>query len=289
MGIKGSFSLSKSIWSVTFKILAKYPRLLFPFFITALFEGLVLTALFYFPRFPLSIIFAPPIRAFFGARFLHYPSNFILLPQLFYYAQVLVTMTVGVVMFGAAMGMVYQAHTEGEKVKIFGNLNRSLRRYMTLAGIWLITFIISLIILRGPRFLIFKFLPPTTFFKILLQIFFYGGIVLIFLIEALFIYAYPAIIIERRKFFSAIKRSFGISKGVFLTTLTLIIVPRILDFVVMMLKQNAVRLMNLTLPEITLVILAAGVAVTFITDSLVFLTTANLFVLTKETEKEPRR
>lgn len=286
MGISGSFSLSKSVWSVTFRMLVKYPRILIPFFITALFEGLVLAVLFYFPRPPFTIIFAPPLKAFGAERFLHYPNNFLLLPQLFYYGQVLVTMTVGVVMFGMAMGMVYQANTEGETIKIAGNINRSLRRYITLAGVWLLTFIISFIILRGPRFLVVKFLQPTVFAKVLLQILFYVGIVLVFLVEAVFIYAYPAIIMERRKFLGAIKRSFSISKGVLLTTIILIVIPRILDVIVMVLKQNLVRFMNLTLPEITLVILAASVVVTFITDSLVFLTTANLFVLTGETEKE---
>lgn len=285
MGISGSFGLSKSVWSVTFRMLVRYPRILIPFFIAALFEGLVLTVLFYFPRPPLTIIFAPPIKAFFGERFLHYPNNFLLLPQLFYYGQVLATITVGVVMFGMAMGMVYQANTEGEKVKIAGNLNRAIRRYVTLAGVWLVTFIISLIILRGPRFLVVKFLPPTVFAKILLQVLFYLGIVLVFFVEAFFIYAYPAIIMERRKFLGAIKRSFDISREVFLTTIILIITPRILDVAIMALKQRLIGLMNLTLPEITLVVLAASVVVTFITDSLVFLTTANLFVLTKETEK----
>lgn len=286
MGIKDSVSLSGSVWSVTFKMLGRYPRLLIPFFITAIFEGLVLAVLFYSPRPPFSIVFVPPVKAFFGERFLHYPNNFLVLPQLFYYGQVLATMTVGVVMFGMAMGMVYQANTEGEKVKIAGNINRSIRRYVTLAGVWLVTFIISLIILRGPRFLVVKFLQPTAFAKVLLQVLFYAGIVLVFLVEAFFIYAYPAIIIERRKFLGAIKRSFDISRSVFLTTIILIITPRILDVAIMVFKQHLVGLMNLTLPEITLVILAASVVVTFITDSLVFLTTANLFVLTKETEKE---
>lgn len=287
MGNKGSFSLSISIWSVTFRMLRKYPRLLLPFFINALLEGLVLGGLFYFPRPPFSAVLAPPIKAFFGEPFLHYPNNFLLLPQIFYYGQVLIMMTAGVVMFGMAMGMVYQASSgEGEEVKIFGNLNRAIRRYASLIGVWLTTFIISLVILRGPHFLAIKFLHPTTFAGILLQMLFYAGIGLVFLAEALFIYAYPAIIVERRKFLGAIKRSFGVSKRVFLTTVILIAVPRVLDVAVTISKQNLRQFMNLTFPEVTLVILVFGIIVTFITDSLVFLTAGNLFVLMKETEKE---
>jgi len=288
MGIKENLSLCKSVWSVTFKTLAKYPVLLIPFFVNAVFQGLVLTVLFYYPRSPFSAIFGPPVKAFYGIRFLHYPYNFLLLPKLFYYGQVLMTLTLGVVMFGMAMGMVSQIHTEGTKPRIGGNINRSLRRYLPLAGVWLVTFIISLIILRGPAFLITKFMQPTTFARILLQVVSYGGILAVFIMEALFIYAYPAIVVERAGFLKGIARSFSVSKGVFLTTAILVIVPRILDFIGLIMKEKIAGAANITFPdfpEITAVILAILIGITLITDSLVFLSTANLFMLKKDTEK----
>ncbi len=273
---------------MTFKTLAKYPSLLIPFLVTAVFEGLVLTVLFYYPRSPFAAIFGPPVKAFYGIRFLHYPYNFLLLPKLFYYGQVLATLTLGVVMFGMAMGMVSQIHTEGTKPRIGGSINRSLRRYLPLVGVWLVTFIISLIILRGPAFLIMKFMQPTTFAKILLQVVSYGGILAVFLVEALFIYAYPAIVVERLGFLKGIARSFSISTGVFLTTAILVIVPRILDVIGIIIKDKMSSATNLSFPdfpEITVVMLAILIGITFITDSLVFLSTANLFMLKKETEK----
>ena len=288
MGIKDNLSLCKSVWSVTFKTLAKYPSLLVPFFMNAVFQGLVLTVLFYYPRSPFAAIFGPPIKAFYGIRFLHYPYNFLLLPKLFYYGQVLATLTLGVVMFGMAMGMVSQIHSEGTSPRIGGNINRSLRRYLPLVGVWLVTFIISLIILRGPAKLIMKFMQPTIFAKILLQVVSYGGILAVFLVEALFIYAYPAIVVERAGFLKGIARSFSISKSVFLTTAILVIVPRILDVIGIIIKDKMTSATNISFPdfpEITVVMLAVLIGITLITDSLVFLSTANLFMLKKETEK----
>jgi hypothetical protein len=254
----------------------------------AVFQGLILTVLFYYPRSPFSVIFAQPVKAFYGIRFLHYPYNFILLPKLFYYGQVLATLTLGVVMFGMAMGMVSQIHTEGTSPRIGGNINRSLRRYLPLVGVWLATFIISLIILRGPAFLIMKFMQPTTFAKILLQVVSYGGILAVFLVEALFIYAYPAIVVERAGFLKGIARSFSISKSVFLTTAILVIVPRILDVIGIIVKDKMTSATNISFPdfpEVTVVMLGVLIGITLITDSLVFLSTANLFMLKKETEK----
>ncbi len=296
MRIVESFSLSKAVWSVTFKTLVKYPRVLLPFLIKAVFEGLILAILFYSPRPPFLSIFGPPIKTFFsvkttagiisGARYLHYPDNFLILPQLFYYGQIFVMITIGVIMYGMAMGMAAQTHSADEEVKIFGNLNRSLRRYLALLGIWTITFIVSLIIIKTPSFLIMKTMQPTPFARMLLQVLSYFGVFLVVALEALFIYAYPAVIIERRGLFGAIKRSFGIIRHVFLATLVLVIAPRILEVLFMLVKQKQIGLMNVTFPEITLVILAGGIAITFITDSLVFLSTANLFMLKKETEKK---
>lgn len=288
--------LSGSVWLITFRMIAKYPRVLLPFFIKAIFEGLVLAVLFYSPRQPLLTIFGPPIKAFFttktqsgivsGARFLHYPYNFELLPTLFYYGQILVMITLGAIMYGMAMGMVSQAHSDNEEVRIFGNFNRAVRRYFALVGIWLVTFILSLIITKGPSAIIKQFMQPTPSAVLILQIISYAGVIFVFVVEALFIYAYPAIIIERKSFFGAIKRSFNVLRHVFLTTLVLVLAPRLIEFLYIFVRQKQRGLMSLTVPEITLLILGGSIVLTFITDALVFLSTANLFILKQETEKE---
>ncbi|OGX35619.1 MAG: hypothetical protein A3I43_04135 [Omnitrophica WOR_2 bacterium RIFCSPLOWO2_02_FULL_50_19] len=277
--------LCGSVWSITFRMIVKYPRVLLPFFIKAVFEALALTVFFYSPRPPFSIVFAQPIKSFFDAKFLHYPNNFSLLPTLFYYGQIFVMVTFGVIMYGMAMGMVSQAHSEDGEVKIFGNFNRSVRRYFALIGIWLIAFMVSLVISKVPPVIIKKLMQPTPSAILLLQIVSYIGIVLVFAVEAFFIYAYPAIIIERKGFFGAIKRSFNVIRHVFLTTFILIFVPRLIEFLYMFVKQKQQGLMNLTVPEITLVILGVGIFLAFVADALVFLSTANLFILKQETEK----
>jgi len=278
--------LSFSVWSITFRMIAKYPRVLIPFFIKAVFEALVLAVFFYSPRAPLSIVFAQPIKSFFGANYLHYPYNFSLLPTLFYYGQILVMLTVGAIMYGMAMGMVSQAHSGSGDVKIFGNFNRSARRYFALVGIWLITFILSLVVLKVPPVILKKLMPPTPSAMLLLQILSYSGIVVIFVFESFFIYAYPAVIIERKGIFGAIGRSFSVIRHVFLTTVTLVFVPRLFEFLYVFVRQKQQGLINLTVPEVTLVILGAGIVLTMVTDALVFLSTANLFILKQETEKE---
>ena len=277
--------VAKSVWSMTFKMVRRYPSILFPFFMIAVSQAIVLAIMFYFPRPPLSIIFAQPIRAFFGEQFLHYPSNFLLLPRLFYFGQVVVMVTIGAIMFGTAIGLIHRANKKDEAYGVADSLNRSVRHYLTLVGIWVVIFCLSLIILRFPGFLITKFLSRTPLVSALLQVLFYGGFLLVFLVEALFIYAYPAAVLEDRGLLSAIKRSLRVSRKVFSTTFILIAIPRILEVLVIALRRYALMRVNRVLPELTLVILGLVITASFIADFLVMSSTVNLFVLTKEAER----
>lgn len=278
----------RTVWSVTFRMIAKYPGVLVPFLLKAVFEGVVLTVLFYYPRPPFTIIFSQPIKNIFGAAYLHYPYNFNILPTLFYYGQIIVMIVFGVIMYGMAMAMVSQAHSEGEGVRAFGSFNRAARRYFALLGIWATVFLVSLLVLKAPAWLIMNTMQRTPSSEMLLRVFSYAGIAVVFIIEALFVYAYPAVIIERRSIFGAIARSFRIIRHVLFPTIMLVCIPRLLEVLFMLVKQKQQGLVNLTFPEMTLVILAAGIVVSFIADALVLLSTANLFILKQETEKESK-
>ena len=278
----------KTVWSITFRMIAKYPAILIPFLLKAVFEGIVLTVLFYSPRPPFTAVFAQPIKNIFGPAFLHYPYNFNILPTLFNYGQIFVMVVFGVIMYGMAMAMVSQAHSGNEDVRAFGGFNRSARRYLGLLGIWAIIYILSFIILKAPSWIITSTMQRTQSSVMMLRILSYSAIAVAFFVEALFIYAYPALIIERKSVFGAVKRSFGVVKHVLFTTLLLVFIPRSLEVLFMLAKQKQQGLMNVTFPEITLFILAAGIIISFISDSLVFLSIANLFILKQETEKESK-
>ena len=70
-----------------FQLVRRYPIIVAPFIGVAMFEGFVLAVLFLAPRPPLSMALAPIIRAFWGEQFLHYPTNFLLLPKIFEYSR----------------------------------------------------------------------------------------------------------------------------------------------------------------------------------------------------------
>lgn len=88
-------------------------------------------------------------------------------------------------------------------------LSKSLRVYLKLLVIWLVMF--------GLASVVFKALPAIFHFKqrAVSLIVSGAGFLINILIQAIFIYAIPAVIIEERKIWPAIKRSVSFAKAPF--------------------------------------------------------------------------
>lgn len=263
--------LAIKIWKLTFGALAKYPIILLPFIIVGLFDAFSLLLLYLAPQAPISFVFAPPIRAFWGERFLHYPLNFVLMPRLFGFAHIINTAIIGVLMTGLAIGMLSEAKG-GNKPRALPNLILAFKKYFIIFAIWLLMYILATLVYKIPP-LFLKFSSKAVF-----QIVFYLCFLIVVLIEVIFIYAIPATIIERRGLISAIKRGMLLSKSYFLTTIILVAIPSLLYIPIVFLKAKSVALMVRLFPEIVLIILGIGIVVTVLIDCIVTCSIATLFI-----------
>ena len=104
------------------RLIKKYPNVIIPFAVMGVLDFITLYILYLAPQRPVSIALAPPIRAFWGEQFLHYPMNILLLPKLYNYAHMVLLATVGIVTTGAAIGMIHEA-SFGVKPKVFGSFS----------------------------------------------------------------------------------------------------------------------------------------------------------------------
>ena len=201
--------LAIRIWRQTFETLAKNPVILLPFFIIGLFDVISLILIYLSPQPPFSALFAPPIRAFWGEQFLHYPFNLLLIPRLFSYVHIVTAAIIGVVMSGLVIGMLKDARA-GEKPRILHNFIYALSRYFAILAIWLIMFMLGFLVYKLPSF----FIPVNN--RAIVQIAFYLSFLIVVFIEVVFIYAIPAAIIEKKGLISALKRGVLFSKNNFL-------------------------------------------------------------------------
>jgi len=262
-------------WKETLRILRQNHNILLPFIIVGLVDVVLFFMIYLAPQPPLSAILGPPIKVFWGERFLHYPFNLLLIPRLFDIAHIVSTALIGVLMTGVAVRMLNEAHS-GLKPVIVISLNKTWRIYLRLLVIWLVMF--------GLVSVVLKVLPAIFHFKqrAASLIVFGAGFLISTLIQALFIYAIPAVVIEEKKIWPAIKRSVSFCQSAFLPTLILVGLPTLIYIPMLILKRKLPFLMSKVFPETVLIFIGLGIVISVIMDCLITSSTAVLFLNKKE-------
>ena len=257
------------IWKQTLVVFKKNPEVLVPFAGMGILNTAVLYLLYLAPQRPVSIVLAPPIRVFWGEKFLHYPFNFFLLPKLFYYANITIDALIGVLLAGLAIGMLKDIYS-GEPPKMFADFAVSIKRYFALLSIWIITFCFSLFAMKIFKSL-FSGMSGSLMFSFLTYLF------LIF-IQVLFVYSMAAIIVEKRSVFSAIKVNFLFLKQFFFTTLILVFIPALFYLPVLVLKNKLGAIIRESFPEIVIFVLGFSILGMLIVNMLIIVPPTILFL-----------
>lgn len=269
--MKKKLMIAMDAWRMTFGLFKHNPSVLVPFFLVGLVDVVMLFIVYLAPQPPLSAILGPPIKVFWGERFLHYPFNLLLVPRLFDLAHIISTALIGVLMTGAVVRMLKESYA-GIKPNLGLSLSKSLRVYLKLLVIWLVMF--------GLVSVVFKALPTIFHFKqrAASLIVFGAGFLISILIQAIFIYAIPAVIIEEKKIWPAIKRSASFCQSAFLPTLILVGLPTLIYIPMLILKRKLPFLMSKVFPETVLIFIGLGIVISVIMDCLITSSTAMLFL-----------
>ncbi len=264
-------------WKDTLRILSQSRNILLPFIIVGLVDIILLFIIYLAPQPPLSVILGPPIRVFWGERFLHYPLNLFLIPRLFDVAHTISTALTGVLMTGAAVRMLEDVHG-GLRPDLGRGLTKSLRVYLNIFVIWLVMFgLVSAVFKLLP--VIFKPKQGMASFLVL-----GAGFPISILIQTIFIYAIPAVVIEEKKIWPAIKRSASFCFGAFLPTLILVGLPTITYLPILILKGKLSLMASKILPEAILFFVGLGIIISVIMDCLVTSSTAVFFLNKRKSE-----
>jgi len=270
---KKTFPLNE-IYKFSAQGLRKTPSAYIPFFIFACIDFCSLLLLYLTPRQPLIEIFGPPIRTLWGERFLHYPTNFLLLPKLTADARMVLSVCIGSLLTGIAITLLYQKP-----------LKSAFKKYVSL---FLIVFLITVLFygtikirnialmkyfMAGHKTLLF--LSPTAWLgPISTGMGFFIGL----FIQAAFTYAIPALIMGEGRLMRVLATSLVFCKNHLVTTLFLVGLPLLLYVPLLVLNYNSVFLIDRFFPEIILWLSAAGVIVnSLFIDPLITITTAELY------------
>lgn len=273
-----------AIWSKVFSLLKQYPVIVAPFLYIAVFDIIMLTILFLVPRQPFSVVLAPIIKSFWGERFLHYPANFLLLPKLLTYARNGAGFIIGVFFTGIAVSLINQANRKINPNWLLG-LHKTVKRYFRLVILWGITVGVLFIIIKITGYLrnvYIVILPILHSRKLIFGIEF----MLSMIVQMLFVFAIPAVIVENRKIFSALVRSFALFKNHAVTVFLLVFIPGLLLIPISYLQAKIPFFIENIFPEAVLYVLVIRIgAVTFI-DIIITASATVLLLMNRAKERQ---
>jgi hypothetical protein len=243
------------------------PVLVVPFLFVLFVDLVALFTLYFSPRPPISIIMAPPIRRFWGDQFLHYPMNFLLLPKLFNYSNIVLSTTIGVLMTGILLKW-YDILSFSSKRIYFSrdflvSLKIALKRYLPMVVFFIILYGLTIAFQKYSLKFIMPLLPATTWGKVgYIGLLFMANVVL----QSFFAFVFPALIISKVSLFKAFKNNFMLVLKHLNVVFLFVFIPSLLHVFVIVIKYLLPQLMKIFEPEVMLVVLSLSIVVTTIVD-----------------------
>lgn len=236
------------------------------FLAVAFLDLAALIVLYLIPSPPVSYIFAPIVRTFWGERFLHYPDNFLLLPKLMTHAHFVISLCFGVLITGIVIKKI-EASLRNASLSILSAVQAVQRRFLPLLAAWLSTYFLFSFTLRAAL----PFLSKNPWIQ-LLAVYVFG-----LLFQSISIYVLPAMVISSRRFFARFAEGLAFGAQNLSLTAALLAAPVfmiILVFFSRLLTPVYIRIY----PELVLWVLGLGIVLTTAVDYMVTLVTTTVFL-----------
>lgn len=273
---------------LTTKTLTRYRAVLLPFFVFFLIESAALLLVYWFPRYPFVTIFGPPVKAFLGERFLHYPNNFLVLTKIHSISRFFLVIFAGSVLSGMAVAMIRDI--DGNRgARVPAAWRASCKRYFRLFLAVAVCLVCFYTLVKVPGFL-FKqyFISGHKDLLFLGPKFWLGPFVICvnflisMFIQAAFFFVIPGIIIDDRRLIPSFLNSFVLYIKTFRLTTMTVFMAMLLYLPVIILQYNTVLMVNIY-PESVLWVNWAGVFINSMAiDAVITISAAMLYLKLRE-------
>lgn len=269
------------IYRQTARTLIKERAVFIPFLAYALIEVIAIIIIYLAPRAPFIKVFGPPIARFWGPAYLHYPANFLLLPKLVSHARILLSVLIWPLTVGTAIALISDSK------------NAFIRAAKSYIPILIIVSSYTALLTFARQFIggsLFKYFSSGHSRLLFLgarlwtgQILFAIIFLLNLIIQCLFIYAIPILIIEKSKFFKSVIGAFSFFKKLFVSTIVLVGLPMLIYMPIVMLNYKTPYLIEGFYPELIFHIALLGTFInSLVIDPLVITSITLLYLAQKE-------
>lgn len=279
-----------SILKITVNTLINNPVIVYPFFVIAFLQLLAIEILYFSPRFPLSVFFGPLIKRIWGEVFLHYPYNFVLLPKMFFYAQLFIYVFFGGFLTACAVHIIKEINS-GKRIVLLVAIRDTLSKYLHIV----LATVLSLLLLSGlsevynlvfRRALIIR--SQAGIFGLIKNIVIHGTpyfqLLIAMVVTTVFVFVIPIIVIENKKIFGAIINNFKSLWQMLGVVVVVVFLPMLLYAPVLALRSTVPPIQNLPFPELQILIIILSIVTTLFIDAVVVTATTMLYLVKKERE-----
>jgi hypothetical protein len=221
------------------------------------------------------------MKRLFGEPALHYPNNFLVLPSLFFWMNLLLSGFVGILLVSATTDLFSKAFTL-KTVNIGSGLKNVLPVYAVLLLVWFVETGVLLGVFFGVPSLLKEISffanrgPLTTQLATSFVAVFFG---------ALFVYTTALVVIERAGPFGAIGKSLSLFGKYPIITLSLFAIPNFMRMPIDMLSGRSQFLISQFNPEIIAVVMILSIGVSIFTNFFLIGTVTKYFLLLKDRKK----
>lgn len=262
-------------WKNSFQSL-KQAQILVLFFGYAILQIIILLSLIFFAYPPLSGLYVPMIQKLFGEPALHYPNNYLVLPTLFTWANIILSGLIGILIVGAGTDLFAAKFTQ-KQVVIGKGFHDTLPKYLFLFIAWFIETLMVTFILIGAPMLLAKLMPDAS--EIITQSI---TTFLAIFISALFAYTTALIILEKKGAFAAVGKSLTLFGKFPIISFLLIALPNIIKMPLELLSSKTQFLIAKFNPEIIGIILGLSIIISIFANYFLVGTVTRFFISLKD-------
>lgn len=276
----GKFKRLIWLWMQCFKSMRSLNTFV-PFLLYAIIQVLLLFSLLNFATSPFSNLFVPIIRKLFGEPALHYPNFFLILSPLYSQINIILSGFIGIIIIGMATYL-FAGTFNGESYKVGQSFKITLPKYGMLFIIWIIETALTFVMIVGVPKLLNSLLQPSYRMD---RIFELVGLLLAIAIASIFAYTTVLIILDKQKLFQSIAKTFSIFKKNAVTSFILVALPTLLYFPINYLTRKAPILITKFSPESIVILLGAGILISFFSSYFMIGSITRFYLLLSETKK----
>jgi hypothetical protein len=235
-------------------------RLYAPWLASALLQGILLFVLVKSLTSPLDRAMVPVLSLLFSDRFFHFPDGLLLLPEAFYYGNLVLGVLAGSLLGGVA-AYLFAGHFSGERATLRRGVSVAFSRYPSLVVLWALESLLFVLLIFLPQAILSPLLVGSPRRILAVQA---GSFILALGGVTFLTYAFISVVLSRAGLFDSLRESIQIARSRFFTTFLFVSVPFLfrLPFDYLLLKPEA--LVGKFNPYLVAYLLVAGVAASLV-------------------------